>query len=384
VSELRVERVVTADHLDALRTEWNAVADTMRPRLPFGTWEWATAWWRHFREDRAAVGDSLHARAVRDATGELVAVAPLMLTQRPRVGPLRVRTLHFFGADPNITEIRRMCCRPGREEEVYRAVLADLERDVQAWDWLVLSGIPESASAVLAVPGLRWSREFPDYVLPLPASWDDLRASLKPNTKRSLRQCYNSLRRDGLSPKRIVVSAPEQMESGLEHLFRLHTALADQKGASRHPDVFRARRTRSFLVDVCLALARRDVTRLFLLEVGGKVVAARVGFVLGEELYLYYSGYDPAYARYSVMTTMLAEAIKWAIENHLTLVNLSTGNDASKARWGPREIVFREAVMVRPRMRARLAHGAVAVARAAARSAWIAGVAFRLLGRRAG
>jgi CelD/BcsL family acetyltransferase involved in cellulose biosynthesis len=84
------------------------------------------------------------------------------------------------------------------------------------------------------------------------------------------------------------------------------------------------------------------------------------------------------------MTTLLAEAIKWAIENGLTLVNLSTGNDPSKARWGPREIVFREAVMVRPRMRARLAHGTVAVARVAARSAWIAGLAFRLLGRRAG
>jgi CelD/BcsL family acetyltransferase involved in cellulose biosynthesis len=382
VSELRVERVFTTDHLDALRTEWNAVADTMRPRLPFGTWEWATAWWRHFREDRVAVGDSLRARVVRDAAGELVAVVPLMLTQRPRVGPLRVRTLHFFGADPNITEIRRMCCRPGREEEVYRAVLADLERDVQGWDWLVLSGIPESASAILALPGLRRSRESPAYVLPLPASWDELRASLKPNIKRSLRHCYNSLRRDGLSPRRVVVSAPEQMESGLEHLFRLHAARADQKRASGQHDVFRAGRARRFLVDVCLALARRDVTRLFLLEVGGKVVAARVGFRLGDELYLYYSGYDPAYGRYSVATTLLAEAIKWAIENRLTLVNLSTGNDASKARWGPREILFREAVMVRPRMRARLAHGAIGVARVAARYAWIAGLAIRLLGRR--
>jgi hypothetical protein len=172
LSELRVEKVLTAEHMDALRPEWNAVADTMHPRLPFATWEWATSWWRHFREDRAAVGDSLRARAVRDAAGELIAVAPLMLTQRPRSGPLRVRTLQLFGADPNITEVRRMCCRPGREEQIYRTLLADLEREGHAWDWRVLSGILDSATSVLATPGLRQHREIPDYVLPLPASWD--------------------------------------------------------------------------------------------------------------------------------------------------------------------------------------------------------------------
>jgi len=40
--------------------------------------------------------------------------------------------------------------------------------------------------------------------------------------------------------------------------------------------------------------------------------------------------------KYSVMTTTVAEAIKYAIANGLNTVNLSPGADVSKTRWGPR------------------------------------------------
>jgi CelD/BcsL family acetyltransferase involved in cellulose biosynthesis len=382
LSELRVEKVLTAEHLDALRAEWNALAGCMRPQLPFVTWEWATSWWRHFKEDRAAVADSLSVRTVRSEAGELVAVAPLMLTERPRLGPFRVRRLHLFGADPNITEIRRMPCRPGMEEEVHCALLQDLKREQHTWDELVVSGILGSADAILATPGLQQVKEIPDYVLALPPSWETFRDALKRNTKESLRKCYKSLARDGLGGRLTVLTEPDRMEAGLEQFFRLHAARAAQTGTVTHDDVFRAAPAKRFLVEVCRALGERGVTRLFLLEVGDRVVAARVGFAFGDELYLYYSGYEPAYARYSIMTTLVAEVMKWAIASGITGVNLSTGTDASKTRWRPQEIVFRDAVLVPARMRARLAHSAAESALVVARSAWIAGLLIRIFGRR--
>jgi CelD/BcsL family acetyltransferase involved in cellulose biosynthesis len=72
-------------------------------------------------------------------------------------------------------------------------------------------------------------------------------------------------------------------------------------------------------------------------------------------LYLYYTGYDPNWRKYSIMTTVVAESIKWAIENRLKAVNLSMGNDVSKTRWGPKEIVFRQGVQVSPNWWGRLA-----------------------------
>ena len=74
-----------------------------------------------------------------------------------------------------------------------------------------------------------------------------------------------------------------------------------------------------------------------------------------DSLYLYYSGFDPAWAKYSVATTVLAEALKWAIANGLLEANLATGDDVSKSRWGPHEVSYREGVQVHTALMGRLA-----------------------------
>ena len=38
--------------------------------------------------------------------------------------------------------------------------------------------------------------------------------------------------------------------------------------------------------------------RLFELEIGGNIIASRLAFVLGPDLYLYFSGYDPSWRKY--------------------------------------------------------------------------------------
>ena len=81
-----------------------------------------------------------------------------------------------------------------------------------------------------------------------------------------------------------------------------------------------------------------------MLCIAGEAVALRLGFVHDDELYLYYSGYDPAWGRYSVMTTVVAEAIKWAIGQGFGRVNLSTGSDVSKTRWRPSHVEYVEGV----------------------------------------
>jgi CelD/BcsL family acetyltransferase involved in cellulose biosynthesis len=104
--------------------------------------------------------------------------------------------------------------------------------------------------------------------------------------------------------------------------------------------------------------------RVFELHVAGRVVATRIGFVIGRALYLYYSGYDPDWSRYSVMTTTVVETIKYAIANGITQVNLSPGNDVSKTRWAPREILYPQAAQVHPSMISQIAWSVYRRARA--------------------
>ncbi len=349
-STLRVEIVDSFKGLLGLRSEWLALEAASGADLPFQTWEWAVAWWCHLHEERPGVRDSLRISVVRNTTdGQIVGIAPLMLTERPSSGPVRARYLQFLGADPNITEIRTMLARPAFEHECAAALHDYLGQFSDTWDWIAWEG-PRSPDPD---PGLwpAWSdrKQKSAYVLELPGSWDELKARLKRNIKQSLRKCHNSLEQDGLTYEVELTREQGLIQPALEHFFQLHGARANLPGGPTHANVFGSPQARTFLTELCELLAERDVTRIFSVRIDGNVVATRIAFELSDVLYLYYSGWDPAYGSYSIMTTLVAEMIQYAIRRGLRAVHLSTGTDVSKTRWGPVEQSYVSGIRVSPR-----------------------------------
>ncbi len=343
--------VESVDAFDPLEREWELLDQQTRPRLPFTGPLWNRIWWQHFREARTVVKDSLRLFALRDRQGQLRGVAPMMLTERPAIGPLRARMLQFLGADPNVTEVRGIVCAPEDEAAVTDALLEHLERHGREWDWLLMGGVRQASDAFRVVgqrAHVEWGREVPDYLLQLPADWETFKAGLGRNVKESLRKCYNSLKRDSLEFEFKVLTAPEQMDAGLDHFLRLHAARAQVTDTISHRDVFESGHAREFLRDYLHHSARAAAARIFQLQIGGKVVATRLAFVAGDALYLYFSGFDPDWGKYSVMTTTVAEALKWAIANKFAVVNLSPGSDVSKTRWDPIQVMTREAIIPSP------------------------------------
>jgi CelD/BcsL family acetyltransferase involved in cellulose biosynthesis len=353
---LRIERL-TPEAVESLVPEWAALDAELSPRTPFSSPAWNLLWWRHFGGRSLAVRDQFFSHVVRDDTGRLIAVAPMVITHRPGVGPLGVRTLQFFGADANITELRGMVCRAEHQSQVLSALSGHFLSRASDWDWLHWHGIRGDESAWNSLAnGAQVLRGdcIPDYCLTLPATWEAFRAGLSRNIKESVRKCYNSLKRDGHAFVFRAVSRPEEARAAIARFFDLHAARASVTDTINHPDVFGGQRARAFLSDFAQHAAEEGTLRVFQLEIAGVVVATRVGFALGNELYLYFSGYDDAWGKYSVMTTVVAEAIKWAIENGFKVINLSPGNDVSKLRWGPTEIPFRHGVQLSPTRRGRV------------------------------
>ena len=166
------------------------------------------------------------------------------------------------------------------------------------------------------------------------------------------------LKRDGHAFEFRVRTRPEEMREALGHFFRLHSARSELTGTVDHLDVFALERSRTFLRDCMDQAAAAGEARVFQLEIKGQVVATRLAFALGDQLYLYFSGFDPDWKQYSVMTTTVAEAIRWAIDNKFATVNLSPGRDVSKTRWDPLEVPFREAYMPSESLRGALVHKA--------------------------
>jgi CelD/BcsL family acetyltransferase involved in cellulose biosynthesis len=239
---------------------------------------------------------------------------------------------------------------------------------VPDWDWIHWVGISDAFAEALRMVGceLQWRPALADYVLDMTPSWEEFRSGLKRNIRESLRHCYNSLKRDNHHFEIQVIEKPQDIRAAVAQFLALHVMRAHVETPVMHPNRFASRVSRDFLYEVCEQLAARGAVRIFQLKVGAHIVASRIGFAVGGSLYLYYSGFDPAWSRYSVMTTTLAEAIKYAIAQGFKTVNLSPTKDVAKTRWSPRQVDYKAALEDRGRLRSRLLCRAYMKTRAAA------------------
>jgi CelD/BcsL family acetyltransferase involved in cellulose biosynthesis len=357
-----VDTVTTVDGIAALRPCYERLQRNAGNTLPFALHEWHLAWCHHFLNRNPRIHDEPLFYVLRDSGGECVAIIPFIVSRR-RVGPLKIVTVDLLGADPNITEIRAPLIVSGYELLTARAVQHQLAK-ARDWDWIHWSGVStEFAEALTPDGSLQWLRPQWDFVLDLAPSWEEFRRGLKRNIRESLRHCYNSLKRDGLGFELQVIDSAVEVRRNLDRFIELHIMRADLGGTVPHPNRFASPISRDFLYEVCERLAKSGALRLFRLNIGSQSVAMRIAFAVGDSLYLYYSGFDPAWARYGVMTTTVAEAIKYAISHGFKTINLSPTREVSKTRWGPRELEFRSAYQQGVRLRSRLATRAYVKAR---------------------
>ncbi|HEX4448650.1 MAG TPA: GNAT family N-acetyltransferase [Polyangiaceae bacterium] len=349
-----VEVVRTPTGLAALKPAYDKLNAVCKNTLPFALHEWHEAWWNHFAKTEGKIRDELRIQVVRDHLGECVAIVPFISTQR-EIGVFKTETLALLGADPNFTELRSSLVTPGREKPVARAISRHLQFD-DSWDWVQWSGVQGCFGEELAKGGaLTWQAPRLDYLVDLAPTWDAFKAGLKRNIRESLRHCYNSLKRENLEFRMAVIEAPADVESALQKFFELHAMRASLEDTIMHHNHFAPQSARRFLMDVCKRFAEGGVLRIFQMYVGEHLVATRIGFQVADSLYTYYSGFDPAWRKYSVMTTTVTEMIKYAIEHGLKTVNLSPTQDVAKTRWGPQILSILQAVQVRHSVMSQLA-----------------------------
>jgi CelD/BcsL family acetyltransferase involved in cellulose biosynthesis len=354
---LRIERLPGPNAIEALTAEWQLLDEQLFPRTPFTSPLWAKLWWKHLRRTQKWRRHEFFVHILRDHTDRLVAIVPLVICHQPAHGPLRLRVLQFFGAsDGSITEHRRIICRPEDETEVIQSFTQYLYGLKANWDLFLWTGLrAQDIARNQQLNGLKVYRKIPEYVVSLPASWDVLRASLSRNMREKVRKSYKTLARDGHAFVFRAVEQPLEIPAAIDRFLALHAARAQFPNASKHRDYFKQAPHRAFIIDCTSYAAQRDKLLIFELEIGGKVIASRLAFVFGSDMYFYYSGFDPSWSKHSVMTTLMCESFKWAIARGVRLVNLSTGKDASKLRWKPCELFFHDAALVSPTLRGRVA-----------------------------
>ena len=308
---LRVEPVAGTGSWEGLREEWEALRAASGAGI-FLSWEWMATWWQHY-----GTGHALCLLAVRDAAGGLVGVAPLVRrVRRYRGVPLRVVELLGTGGEvsPDLLDI---LARPDRAAAVGRAVWAHLAEQ-PSWDVLVLDSLAVEAAAAGALAeaaghdGMAWGRE-PRSSCPfikLPKTWEAYLACRAAATRYDVGRKARALCRGHDVKLERADDAPD-LGLAMETLFNLHAARWRLRGDPGSFD--RDPRNRPFHRAMAVAAQRRGWLRLHFLNVDGRRVAGFLGYEVDGRLSYYQLGWEPAWARWSVGTVLIAEVLRDAI-----------------------------------------------------------------------
>jgi CelD/BcsL family acetyltransferase involved in cellulose biosynthesis len=331
-----IEVLTSSQQLEALAPEWQALFAETSLRTPSKSPLWQIGWWRHFgARPTLQCRHELRVFVLRDGDNRLIAVAPMMLTQRPGFGPSLFSELQFFGADPYVTQLRGPCCRREDLPAVTKALVAHVagcrQADFVQWRGMAPGFGEDIDPNCVHQPQL----DDVDSYLVTRERWEDFHAALPKKTRKHLRKSQNDLKAAGIAYTFRVVTAPEAVPASLARFFEMHAIRASLKDVVQHPNVFKSPVSRAFLENYCEQMAQAGDLRLFEILVNDRIVATRIGFALGDETYYYFSGYEPEYGDYSIMTTLMAEALRWSHDNGVRIVNLSSGVDRSKTRFRP-------------------------------------------------
>jgi CelD/BcsL family acetyltransferase involved in cellulose biosynthesis len=305
---------------------WAALAARLPRPLPFDRPAWHETWWSRFGGARTPLYLAI------EADGDLAAVLPLL-----RDGD----TLALAG-DPEICDYTRFPAAVEPSPALLDAALTAV--DALDWRTVHLWGLPEDSPALApiaawgAARGYRVEEDFEAVCprLPLPADWDGYLASLTKKDRHELKRKLRRLEEAGTGLAFRALSDPEAVAGVLDAFFHLHRVSRHDKAEFMSPAM------EGFFREMAVRLAAEDAVRLFLVELNGGPVAALLAFLSGDELLLYNSGYDPAYAHASVGLISKALTLRWAIESGLRTFDFLRGAEPYKYDLGGRDRAVRQ------------------------------------------
>jgi CelD/BcsL family acetyltransferase involved in cellulose biosynthesis len=283
--------------------------------------DWMEAWWQVFTPSAA-----LRVRTVRE-NDAVLGIAPLMV---------RDDTAFFIG-HPSVCDYGDFVTIPGREGEFLRLLVDDLKKDgIRRLDLLHLR--PDSLAltglAALADEGLVRLTASPEALsleIDLPPSWDAYLDCLGGKQRHEVRRKLRRLSEKGTVAFSFLPKSPESPEI-LAAFFRMFTECRPDKAA------FLTEKMRAFFITMAAAMTRNRLLQFGLLSLDGRPLAMIVCFDYGPGLYLYNSGFDPAFQDVSPGLVCKLLAIKSAIEQGKKMFDFLKGAESYKYHLGGREV----------------------------------------------
>lgn len=346
-----------------LRPEWTGLLASSKSRGFFLTWEWLYTWWRHLAGDRR-----LYLLAVR-TDDELVALAPFCVSPRFRFGHV-LETVEFLGSGFAGSDYLDIIAREGYEQTAVTALSAHLAKQPYA---LRLTNVKSDSLAACLSNKLhrsQWTlRDLQINTCPyVPLSgmtWESYLATLGSEHRYTFRRKWQRINKeftvDWETPRSF-----HQCHRDLEATVALHNLRWDGRGRS---DAFHTPALIAFHRDLAPLAFSRGWLRLHVLRLNGRAAASLYGFLYGSKFYFYQSGFDPAFAKYSLGLLTMGLAIQGALREQAAEFDLLHGNEPYKSHWAHLERDIRRLELFPPNTLGRFSDTSVHMIRNARRMA---------------
>jgi CelD/BcsL family acetyltransferase involved in cellulose biosynthesis len=170
----------------------------------------------------------------------------------------------------------------------------------------------------------------------LPASWEQYRSSLSKSMRDNIAYYPRRLRRE-VGPFSVQIArCPADVAVATRHLIHLHQRRSEGALPTAHRTHLPGPRHVSFMTEVMERFAHAGMATVVTLSVGAQPVAAHAFLEAGNATWTYYSGFEPAWSKYSPLTILTAVYLEDAINHGLRQLHFSPGQTPWKARWGAR------------------------------------------------
>jgi len=326
---IKISILSEEEGLESLRTEWNCLLQQSASDTIFLTWEWASAWWRSYRD-----GKELWLLRVED-NGELLALVPLYRKSVHKI--FHYQGLYFIGDGSGDADYLDIIIRSGREELVVRSLVQFLIKHQDQWDLLFLNEVPETSlggkllQQALREVGCYWQQtEVPSTYVTLPTSWAEYLKYLKPRMRTKVRSLMGQLEQSFLVRfdycRRVEDLAPR-----LASLFDLHGRRWRTKGEA---GVFISPEKRKFYLEMSELFLTRGWLRLYSLAADNHYIAHQYCFEYRNTIFLLQEGFDPEWEQYGVGNVLRAYVFRDCIERQIAVYDFLGGVTPHKLSWG--------------------------------------------------
>ena len=313
--------------LERICTEWAGLLEQCGEQVPFVTPAWQQVWLKHFQNNKR-----LRVLTARDGE-RLIGVLPMLCTDG---------RAEFVG-HYSICDYMDAVITPGFERTAWASALAQLARDGATE--IELRGLREDSPSLVAVLEAAGAAGFTaekeqEALSPramLPETWDEFLGQLSKKDRHEMRRKMRRLESAGGALEMRVITTAAEAEPLLDTLFKL------MRASNHHKEEFLDRPgMQEFFREMTQVMADEGMLRLYSLTLDGVVVAMVHNLDVGGTLYMYNSGYDPAYSHYAVGLMSKAMLVRDAIEAGRTCVDFMRGDESYKYDLGGKDrLVFR-------------------------------------------